>query len=446
MVVPPTQPPPPFRRRRSPYPFFALLLVVGVVLGYGSPIVMQSLSSSESLILDTPTPVYPIDDPTIFASSVTAVWVPVQEAAWYYVQLFEVGNGSTLLTSLYVSAPSHMFSDLADGTYGWTVRAEAKDSQGDWSQMSFFSVRTSLEEPVPIYPVGSDVVNSTEVHFQWAATSGADRYELQISPTRDFDAPLIEQFTSGPSYLCGYPLSNGTTYYWRVMAFESEISSPWSAVAAFTCSQENTSTVAEPIHVTWNWTFPEDGSNWSYSFNVTTSEYDACRALVRNDQMPSDYSKYITDSNSVVVAIASYLAEEARANNMTDYEAVWFALSFVHATTYVSDIESTGYDDYARYPVETLVDGVGDCEDTAALFTSIVRAMGYDTVMLYIYAIFGASSNHMGAAVGGIAMPQGSYSIMFGGEPYYYCETTPGDWAPGELPQGLVGASYVVVS
>jgi len=29
--------------------------------------------------------------------------------------------------------------------------------------------------------------------------------------------------------------------------------------------------------------------------------------------------------------------------------------------------------EYPRYPVETLVDGVGDCEDSAILYASIVR-------------------------------------------------------------------------
>jgi hypothetical protein len=442
---PPAEPPYPIRRKRSPYPFFAVFLVVGILLGWGSPLVVNSLTSSNSVSLATPTPVYPVDDPIIFRSSVTVVWEPVQEAAWYYLQIYSIGDGSNLLSSLYVSSPSYAIADLSDGAYGWTVRAEAKNVYGSWSDMSFFTIRTSLKEPVPVFPVAYETVNSTAVSFQWAASTGADRYELQVSSTSTFSTPLLEQYTTEPSYVWSNIPLGSTTYFWRVKAFEVGISSQWSEIAAFLCGTTNVTTVSEPIHVTWNWTFPEDGSNWSYSFNVSVSEYEECRSLVRNDQMPADYSKYVTDGSPEVVGVADYLAAEAHAANMTDYETVWLALSFVHATTYVSDLESTGYEDYARYPVETLVDGVGDCEDTAALFTSIVRAMGYDAVMLYIYAIFGASSNHMGAVIGGISMPQGSYSIQYGGESYYFCETTPGNWAPGDLPQALYGASYVVV-
>jgi hypothetical protein len=444
-LPPPVQTPYPIRRRRSPYPFFAVFLVAGILLGWGSPLVVNSLTSSDSTSLVAPTPVYPVDDPIIFTSSVTLVWKPVREAAWYYVQIYSIGDGSNLLNSLYVSSPSYAIEDLSDGAYGWTVRAEVKDAYGDWSEMSFFTIRTSLEEPVPVYPVAYATVNSTAVDFQWTASPGADRYEFQVSSTSRFDTLSLEQYTDEPSYVWSSHPSDGTTYFWRVKAFEVGISSEWSEVAAFVFAPMNVTTVSEPIHVTWNWTFPDDGSSWSYSFNVSVSEYDECMALVRNDQTPADYSKYVTEDSPEIVGIADYIASGAHAANMTDYETVWLALSFVHATTYVSDLESIGYDDYARYPVETLVDGVGDCEDTAALFTSIVRAMGYDAVMLYIYDILGASSNHMGAVVGGISMPQGSYSIQYGGESYYYCETTPDNWTPGQLPQALYGASYVVV-
>ena len=132
--------------------------------------------------------------------------------------------------------------------------------------------------------------------------------------------------------------------------------------------------------------------------------------------------------------------------NYSDYQRIWLALSFVQATSYVSDLASKGVDEYARYPAETLVDGVGDCEDTAALFCSIARAMGYPSVMLCIYATFGSGSNHMGTAVAGAPMPAGSCSVVYNGITYYYCETTSSSYSPGELPDALYGARYIVIS
>ena len=40
--------------------------------------------------------------------------------------------------------------------------------------------------------------------------------------------------------------------------------------------------------------------------------------------------------------------------------------------------------EYPRYPVETLVDGVGDCEDSAILYASIVRTFGYSAGVLLV--------------------------------------------------------------
>jgi len=58
------------------------------------------------------------------------------------------------------------------------------------------------------------------------------------------------------------------------------------------------------------------------------------------------------------------------------------ALAFVQqAITYQLDPDGT---EYPRYPVETLVDGVGDCEDSAILYASIVRAFGYSAGVLLI--------------------------------------------------------------
>jgi hypothetical protein len=318
-------------------------------------------------------------------------------------------------------------------------------SYSEWSTRSSFSVLTSVDTPVLVSPANSALLNASEILFQWRAPAGAEKYEIQISASRGFSSVLLETLTEENSYLCAYPFANQTIYYWRVMAFDQGLSSEWSSAATF-CKVLGGSSVPEGSYsLTWNWTFPEDGSNWSCSLEVSSSEYHAYQQITRNDVLPSDYSKYVTTNESTVVQIADYLLQQSDVMNYSDYQRIWLALSFVQATSYVSDLASKGVDEYARYPAETLVDGVGDCEDTAALFCSIARAMGYPSVMLYIYAVFGSGSNHMGTAVAGSAMPAGSCSIAYNGITYYYCETTSSGWEPGELPPALQGAQYEVV-
>jgi hypothetical protein len=428
------------------FSLLAGLFVLGILLGWGLSGAVENLSIDKSVALTTPTPVYPQDDVTLFSTSVILVWTSVAAAEGYSVDVYSFSDSSYPLLSVNVVLPKCTLTDLSDNSYSWSVRAVSGFSHSEWSTRSSFSVLTSVGTPVLVSPASSALLNASKILFQWKALAGAEMYEIQISASRDFSSVLLETTTEKNSYLCTYPFANETTYYWRVMAFDQELSSDWSSAATF-CKVQGESYEPEELYsFSWSWTFPEDGSNWSWSFEVSSSEYYACQQITRNDVLPSDYSKYVTANESTIVQIADYLLQQSDALNYSDYRKIWLALSFVQATTYESDLDSKGVEEYARYPIETLVDGVGDCEDTAALFCSIARAMGYPSVMLYIYAVFGSGSNHMGTAVAGAAMPAGSCSIVNNGITYYYCETTSSSYSPGELPDVLQSARYTVIS
>lgn len=428
------------------FSLLAGLFVLGILLGWGLSGAVENLASNESVSLSIPTPVYPQDDVTVYSTTVILVWTSVAAAEGYTVDVYSSTDSSYPLLSVSVVLPKCTLTGLSDSSYSWSVRAVSGFSHSEWSTRSSFSILTSIGTPVLVSPASSARLNVSEILFQWEAPAGAELCELQISASRDFSSVLVDTATEESSYLCAYQLSNETTYYWRVMAFGQELSSDWSDTATF-CKIQGESCEPEGVYsLTWSWTFPEDGGNWSLSFEVSSSEYLACQQIARNDMLPSDYSKYVTANETTIVEIAYYLLQQSDAMNYSDYQKIWLALSFVQATTYETDLDSTGVEEYARYPIETLVDGVGDCEDTAALFCAIARAMGYPSVMLYIYAVFGLGSNHMGTAVAGAAMPAGSCSIVDNGITYYYCETTSSSYSPGELPDVLQSARYIVVS
>jgi predicted transglutaminase-like cysteine proteinase len=404
------------------------------------------MSGQPPIELTAPITIYPFDGFTLYSSVVTLVWRSVQDAEEYTIELHSPSYGEESISTVRVVTPVCTITGLTDGTYEWNVRASSGHLYGEWSAKSAFHVVTSLETPVPVFPVDGAPVNLTNVEFSWQEVEGAGAYVLEISTSFSFTDILAETYSENNWYLCRSPFTNDTTYYWRVRACSQGLWSAWSTPEAF-CSIEVSSTAqsSETYVLTWNWTFSEDGSEWSCSFNVSNSEYGACQEMKRDEETPSDFSKYVTATESSVMEIADYLARECEERNYSDYEAVWLALEFVHAVAYVSDSDSKGTDEYPRYPLETLIDSEGDCEDTAALFCSITRAMGYESVMLYIYAIFGVSSNHMASAVAGVEMSAGSCTIEYGGLIYGYCETTPGDWTPGQLPEALERAHYVVV-
>ena len=63
-------------------------------------------------------------------------------------------------------------------------------------------------------------------------------------------------------------------------------------------------------------------------------------------------------------------------------EVVNVLLRFTQTIPYMYDSESVGQEEYWKYPLETLYDGNGDCEDTSILFCAVGKAMGYDTALM----------------------------------------------------------------
>ena len=101
-----------------------------------------------------------------------------------------------------------------------------------------------------------------------------------------------------------------------------------------------------------------------------------------------------------------------------------FVLSFVQSLPYTHDDVTTGYDEFRRYAVETLIDGGGDCEDTTVLVGAILRGLGEETVLIFTpgHIALGVRGNFTGT------------SVTYNGTKYYYCETTGTGWTVGDLP------------
>lgn len=147
-----------------------------------------------------------------------------------------------------------------------------------------------------------------------------------------------------------------------------------------------------------------------------------------------DYSIYVSHSRDdvpVTGPLAARLQELASARRYDARETVNFTASFVQTLRYR---EETG--EYPNYPVETLVDRAGDCEDTAILAAALLDAMGYDAVLIRFTSPVEGEAGHMavGVAVPGVS---GGYSYRLEGETYYYLETT-STWELGEIPPDVL--------
>lgn len=105
------------------------------------------------------------------------------------------------------------------------------------------------------------------------------------------------------------------------------------------------------------------------------------------------------------------------------YQEVDFILSFVQQAIQYQAEEA----EYPRFPLETLVDGMGDCEDFSILGAAILKCMGYEVGLVIL-------PGHAALGVAGATGLPGTY-VEKNGLRYYYCEMTADGWKIGEMPK-----------
>ena len=177
------------------------------------------------------------------------------------------------------------------------------------------------------------------------------------------------------------------------------------------------------------------GSHWDWNLSIPVALYDAYDNITVPDSTRvqiglSDFGFFTTTEDTYMQTLAEKLNDSATQCGYGYYGEVNFVLAFVQSIPYKTDNESTGYQDYPRFPVETLVDDVGDCKSHSVLFATLMLMLGYDTVFIN-------PPDHLAVGVLGNSL-QGTYWTL-NNKTYYYCETTGPGFTIGELPTQFIG-------
>jgi hypothetical protein len=120
----------------------------------------------------------------------------------------------------------------------------------------------------------------------------------------------------------------------------------------------------------------------------------------------------------------------AEAGYTTPRGKVNYTVNAIQSLPYVSDRDD--YDNYSKYPTETLVEG-GDCEDTTILLAAVLasKPFEYGTALVYLPP---ENPVHVGLGIRGTSEVEGTYYTVDDVQ-YYYVETTGYGWEVGELPE-----------
>jgi transglutaminase-like putative cysteine protease len=167
--------------------------------------------------------------------------------------------------------------------------------------------------------------------------------------------------------------------------------------------------------------------SFSLHVNISKEAYAYYKHLPV-DRSPYPYEKgvvFVTTDDEVVISVAEKLRLLASSQGYDYYETANFVLRFVQSLLYTYDNVTTPRNEYWRFPVETLVDETGDCEDTSILYATIMEILGYDAVLVLL-------PSHAAVGIAGNDYPGSYYS--YNGVNYYYCETTSIGWTLGTIP------------
>ncbi|OPY37785.1 MAG: PEGA domain protein [Methanoregula sp. PtaU1.Bin051] len=153
--------------------------------------------------------------------------------------------------------------------------------------------------------------------------------------------------------------------------------------------------------------------------------YQYYRSLGHNPASVSEIPTYATEGRDrqFLKSVIGWIKDAGGSvsyDARNDYRTV---VAFVQSIPYALDKDTMGQEEYFRYPVETLMDQTGDCEDTAILTAALLREMGYDAALIM-------PTGHMAA---GIACDTcNGYYYPYEGKKYYFLETTGAGFRAGQ--------------
>jgi len=203
------------------------------------------------------------------------------------------------------------------------------------------------------------------------------------------------------------------------------------------------------IYNEYNWFY--SGIEWRWDINIPKSIYDYYKDIPRC--LITNYSEYIThpDDDRSIEKITTEINRISEVYGFSEKEKIEFTTAFVQAFDYATDLSTTGYEDYTRFPIETLVEQQGDCEDTSIMLASLLDSLDVETALVY-FPETRFDMPHMGIAISGIDSLYGTH-WEYNDRDYYYIETTveglkigaiPGEWSqiPLEI-LPLVQTAYI---
>ena len=178
----------------------------------------------------------------------------------------------------------------------------------------------------------------------------------------------------------------------------------------------------------FEWSLQDNRGDMWIEIPVDREMYEHYRSLGRYHGV-ENYQKYINDANNraIIAQIVKVIRDGTMGLSYSDAAMVRELAKFTQdVIEYQYDSDTTGEDEYPRYPIETLYEGRGDCEDTVILMAALLKEMGYEVGILHV-------PGHVAVALRTADNYSGGAYYEINGHRYLFIESTVSGWNIGDI-------------
>ena len=196
------------------------------------------------------------------------VWDQVQGAIRYVVTVKRLVDSSVIAKDSSNRPPLTIASlPIATRSF-WTCHAVGQYGPGPDQAPSPFTTNSTTVLPASstINPNRTGNVDTMNVRFTWTSVPLASFYDFQLTSKQSFKAPDLEIFRITETSCTAPTLKPGTTYGWRVIAYNNTASGRWSDTASFTTTSRPSQGLTPLVPISGSTNVPLAGV-----FSYTTS-------------------------------------------------------------------------------------------------------------------------------------------------------------------------------
>lgn len=239
---------------------------------YGAGRIQAAASMAEVAELEPPT-LWPIQNPERDGTFVVD-WSDVVDATSYTLEEDDNADFTSPTTRYSGGGTATLITSQTEGTWYYRVRAayQSVGLSSPWSASQ--SVDVGLDAP-QIQPIANAGTNTFTV--VWQEVEAATAYRLQESRSADFD--VAQTYAVGANLSYPITVTEGGTWHYRVQAYNSQITGPWSASeevlvvpTAPTLAPIATGVVSDAYTLTWFSVIGADGYRLQESDTVSFTD------------------------------------------------------------------------------------------------------------------------------------------------------------------------------